>query len=216
MTSPPPLLAARNIGRQIPGRWLWRETSFELAAGQRMAIVGPSGSGKSVMMRCLAGLTALSEGEVFFKGRALSDYAMPSYRSRVLYLPQTATMLEGTVRENIMSVLSFAVNSSVRFDEEWVCRILRGVGRDVDFLNKTSDSLSGGERQIVALLRALQLKPEVLLLDEPIASLDDVAGDQLAAVIKQALAESDLGGVIWTAHQLNDIGLGFDSLLELD
>jgi putative ABC transport system ATP-binding protein len=196
----PPLLATRGLGRRIGARWLWRHLDLELAGGEALAVTGPSGSGKTLLLRSLAGLDATTEGEIAAVGRALETWPMPVYRARVTYVAQRAFALEGTVEDALRRPFQFGVHREKPFPRERALRWLRAVGRDEGFLDLAGASLSGGEGQIVALLRALLLDPLVLLLDEPTASLDADAVRAVEALVTGWLAADDSRAMVWTSH----------------
>jgi putative ABC transport system ATP-binding protein len=120
----------------------------------------------------LAGLDQLQEGEILCRGVRLEGWFMPEYRTRVVYLHQRPLLAEGSVEDNLRIVFSFAVHKHRRFEPEKAASFFRKLGRPASFLQREAHSLSGGEAQMVALVRALQIEPDVLLLDEPTASLD--------------------------------------------
>jgi putative ABC transport system ATP-binding protein len=197
----PPLLSAKSLGRRIGTRWLWRHLDLDLAGGEALAVTGPSGSGKTLLLRSLAGLEPATEGEIAAAGRALETWPMPAYRARVTYVAQRAFTLEGTVEDALRRPFRFGVHRAKPFPRERALQGLRAVGRDEGFLNFAGASLSGGEGQIVALLRALLLDPLVLLLDEPTASLDADAVRAVEALVTGWLAANDSRAMVWTSHQ---------------
>lgn len=166
------LLSADNLGRHLAGHWLWRGVSFELWPGQCLALVAPSGAGKTLLMRTLALLDPLQEGQIYFQSKTLAEWSLPHYRSQVIYLPQRAISFEGTVQENLMQAFQLSIHRHRLFARERIDAWLAELGRSPQFLNLKGTELSGGETQLLALLRALQLDPQILLLDEPTASLD--------------------------------------------
>ncbi|MEM1426688.1 MAG: ATP-binding cassette domain-containing protein, partial [Cyanobacteria bacterium P01_H01_bin.130] len=165
-----PLLVSETIGRSLQDRWIWKNISFEVGPGDRLAIVGPSGTGKSLLLRSLAGLDPIQAGRICFQGQPLSDWAMPQLRSQVVYLHQQPALLEGTVESNLQQIYTLTIHRDKSYDRDQILSYLSLLERGADFLNRTTEQLSGGERQIVACLRALQLAPQILLLDEPTAS----------------------------------------------
>lgn len=194
------LLSAINIGRRINSRWVWHRVNLELYSGSRLALVGASGTGKSLLLRSLAGLDPVDEGEIRFGDRPLFQWYMPRYRSQVMYLHQHPALLEGTVEFNLKAVYQFGLYRQKCYNFRRVCQWLNRVDRGENFLNKNAETLSGGERQIVALIRALQLDPAVLLLDEPTASLDPNTAEQIEFLIGDWLNKSSERACIWTSH----------------
>lgn len=196
-----PLIAANNLGRQIDSEsWLIRNVDLQVHAGDRVAVVGSSGSGKTVLLRTLAMLDPLTEGAVTFEGRSVSGSEVPRYRTEVAYLQQRATLVEGTVEDNLRKPFEFAVHSGAQFDRDRILRWLSGLGRHGAFLEKDQQNLSGGELQITALLRTMQLDPKVLLLDEPTSAMDEASTVAVEKLIEQWLAEKHAGAFVWITH----------------
>ena len=196
---PHPLLETRNLGRIVGAQWLWRGLELTLKAGEHLALRGPSGSGKTLVMRALAGLDDPQEGQILFKSRPLSDWDTPAYRSEVSYLHQRPALFEGTVETNLRRPYALKVHKDKAFERSAALDLLQQVGRDERFLKLSADTLSGGEGQLVALVRALQLGPSVLLLDEATASLDPETVSRVETLLKNWTAGAERG-CIWTSH----------------
>lgn len=208
------LLSVRDAGRRIPDRWLWRGLSFEVAAGERIAVSGPSGSGKSLLLRAIIGLDDLDEGTVEVDGRPLAEWALPELRMRVRYVPQVPAFADGTVRTALDDARAYAAASGAA-PEAWAVDRLGRLGRDGSFLDARTETLSGGERQIAALLRAMQTEPHLLLLDEPTASLDPDATDAVETLISDWLDEDDARAVVWTSHSRDQRSRMTDRVVEI-
>jgi putative ABC transport system ATP-binding protein len=181
------MLEAHRVGRVAADRdrWLLRDVSLSMTSGQRVGLVGPSGSGKTLLLRALALLDPLDVGELTWRAEPVTRQSIPHYRSRVIYLHQRPALQEGTVEQNLILPFTYSVHRARQFDRPRIERWLEGLGRDSSFLAQQSRDLSGGELQIAALLRAMQLDPEVLLLDEPTAALDQAATEAVERLIQQ-------------------------------
>ncbi|PXW27400.1 ABC transporter ATP-binding protein [Paraburkholderia caballeronis] len=201
--SAPPLVAAQRIARRDAARQqtLLQPTDFALAASERVALTGPSGSGKSVLLRALALLDPLDGGRIEWRGRPVTRARIPTFRRHVAYLRQRPALLDGTVEDNLRYPYSLAVYRDVSFDAGRARALLAGAGRGEAFLARDASELSGGEAQIVALVRVLQLDPDVLLLDEPTASLDPESARAIEALVA-AWFERDRAAhaTVWVSH----------------
>ena len=196
-----PLLTATGLGRLVDGRWLWRDLGLELTPGETLAITGGSGSGKTLLLRALAGLDPLDAGDVTLDGRPLDAWPMPDYRAQVRYLPQKPVTIEGTVEDGLRFAFGLRVHRGSAFSRQRALDLLGRVGRDERFLGARAASLSGGEAQLLALVRALLLPPRVLLLDEPTASLDDATARAVELLVSDWLAGGEGRAAIWTSHR---------------
>ena len=195
-----PILSATQIGRNFQDRWIWQDLSFDLFPCDRLAIVGPSGAGKSLLLKALAGLEPIQSGQISFQGKPLSHLKMPQFRSQVIYLHQQPALLEGTVESNLKRIYQFTIHRHKTYHQPKILEYLASLGRSAKFLQRATEELSGGERQIVTCLRALQLAPQVLLLDEPTASLDSTATEQIETLIAQWQQADAPKACIWTSH----------------
>jgi putative ABC transport system ATP-binding protein len=119
----------------------------------------------------------------------------------VVYLHQRPSLFEGSIESNLRQPFSLKVNRRSSFDRNRILELLDGVGRPASFLERSSRDLSGGETQIVALLRALQLDPSILLLDEPTTSLDEATSRAIEELIRRWLGEAPADRAsIWVTH----------------
>jgi putative ABC transport system ATP-binding protein len=180
---------------------LIRGACLDVHPGDRLAITGPTGSGKTVFLRAIALLDPLDEGLIRYQGAPIDGESIPGYRKKVIYLHQRPALFRGSVADNLQRPFALQVHQGKHFDRERILGLLEVLGRGASFLDKPSRDLSGGEAQIVALLRAIQLDPAVLLLDEPSASLDQGAGQAIEGLIRRWLEEdSGARAFVWISH----------------
>jgi UDP-glucose/iron transport system ATP-binding protein len=204
-----PVLRALDLGRRVGGAWLWRNLTFQLSEGEIAVLRGPSGVGKSLLYRVLVGLDRPDEGAVQFRGEPATAMPAPMLRTQVLYCPQRPLVVPGTVRTNLEVPRRFAMHGVAgepRRVPDGDTRIgaraedlFSRLGKDPDFLERAHDVLSGGEEQLVSLVRALLLDPVVLLLDEPTAGLDEAAALSVEQLVGEWVKAGDRA-VMWTGH----------------
>ena len=206
LATPSPAIQVAGIGRRDPQSdgWLIRDIRFDLNFGDRLGVLGPSGAGKTVLMRAIAMLDPLDAGSIQWQGRAVRGEAVPSYRKQVIYLHQRSALWDGTVEDNLRYPYTLKTHAGEPFDREKSVELLHALGRAPAFLAKSSRDLSGGEAQIVALIRAVQLEPVVLLLDEPTASLDPGTARAVEGLLDRWLtARGNERALVWVSHDWN-------------
>ena len=181
LPSPHGVLSCSGVVWNPPGteRLVLAGVSFDLAAGESLAVIGPSGAGKSTLIRLLAGLWRPRVGSVRLDGAEIADWPREDLGPHIGYVPQDVDLFDGTVAENIArlgEVDSDAVVTASRMAgiHELVLALPQGYDTRVE---RGAALLSPGQRQRIALARALYGQPKLLLLDEPNANLDG-AGEQ--------------------------------------
>ena len=188
------LLQLRELAIGIGGRRLGAGLSLQLDEGEVVAVGGPSGGGKTTLLRTVAGLIDPLEGALLLRGESPDAIGWPRYRRRVSYLSQRPTLLDISVRDNLARPFRYGCAGGA-FDHRVASRLLTELQLDEKVLEQRARTLSEGQKQRVSLLRALLVEPEVLLLDEPTSALDP---DNVAAV-EQLLARFE-GAILLVSH----------------
>lgn len=195
--TPPPAYRLTGVEKSFGTDFRLRVPALDVPAGAVVCLVGPNGAGKSTLLRLLTGLEQPTAGVVEFDGRPLHRPAAPATAlRRIAHVAQRPLLLAGTVEYNV----GYGVR--VRGQEpkaEAVRGVLDRLGI-ARLAGRSADTLSGGESQLVAVARAVVLEPDVLLLDEPTASLDPA---RVAAVEGAVLALRERRTtVVWATHSL--------------
>ncbi len=191
---PPPLLEARGASYVSGRSRLLEEIDLSVATGRRLVILGPNGAGKSLLLRLLHGLIPASAGEILWHGRKLDRAAR--YRQAMVF--QRPVLLRRSVLANLRFALAVrgigGAERAAREAEALEAAHLTTLAR------RPARVLSGGEQQRVAMARALACKPELLLLDEPTASLDPAATLEIEKLVRKSNDEGLT--VVMVTHDL--------------
>jgi ATP-binding cassette subfamily B protein len=195
--------------------WVHRDLSFEIPAGGTTAIVGPSGTGKTTVFALLERFYEPVFGSIMLDGQDIRDWPLPRLRATIGYVEQEAPVLDGTLRDNLSLAAPDASDPQMRA----VLAVTR-LDHMVDQLDRGLDTplghhgatLSGGEKQRIAIARALLRRPRVLLLDEATAQLDAVNETAMRAVIADM---AHAATVLVTAHRLSTAAIA-DRILVID
>ncbi len=199
--APEPLLRLEGVSWDAPdGKPVLSDATFSLAGGEPAWLSGPSGGGKSSLLRLLNRLAEPKAGGIFFAGRPLGSYDPPALRRRVALLPQTPVMLAGSVGRNLRLAFGFkSAHNQAPPERARLEQLLAGLGLAEVGLDTEAAGLSLGQKQRVALARLLLLEPEVLLLDEPVSALDPESREM---VERSAMDQAAQGrAVLLVSHQ---------------
>lgn len=190
------VLEARDLVRSVGTKIIVNDVSFDVHAGELLAIVGPSGAGKSSLLRLLNRLDEPTSGTVLLDRQDYRELPTRELRRRVGMVMQRPFVFSGTVAEN----LRFGPRQQGKdLPDSEVQRLLTAVGLS-GFEGEKVTHLSGGEAQRVCFARALANQPTVILLDEPTSALDEAAKFEVEAVIRK-IAEQAVTSVLVT-HDL--------------
>lgn len=199
------LFKLQDVGLRIGSIQILDEITLEIDGGVT-AIVGPSGSGKSSLLRLLNRFELPTGGVITFHGQELAEFEATELRRRVGMVFQRPALFAGTAATNLR------VAAPALSDEE-VSQALDQVGLGSDLADRPADRLSGGEAQRLCLARSLLVHPEVLLLDEPTASLDPesvtIIEDLLTVLAERGLPQ------IWVSHDSNQVDRIASTIIEL-
>lgn len=171
----------QQVSLRFGGKVVLDRFDLEVAQGQKVRLQGPSGSGKSSVLRLLLGLERPNGGYIFVEGEPLTEQSVWKLRSKMAYVNQDATLGEGNLREAMQAVLGFRVNTHLSWQEERVQTCFDRFRLPAELLDQDVSELSGGERQRAALVLALLLERDILLLDEVTSA---IGADARAEVIR--------------------------------
>jgi ATP-binding cassette, subfamily C, bacterial LapB len=207
----------RDVSFRYPGQELLslNRASFSIREGERVGIIGRVGSGKSTLAKLIVGLYAPTEGTILIDGTDIRQIDPIDLRRNIGYLPQNLVLFAGSVRDNLLI-------GAPHLDDAAMVRAVRLAGLE-EHLNRhpkgfdlpvgeRGEALSGGQRQAVALARAVVLDPPILMLDEPTHATDHSAEERLKARLAESFAERTLLIVTHRDSLLSMVG----SLLVLD
>lgn len=198
------ILDIHNISNTYGGRPLLQKVSFSLLAGEILCLLGPSGSGKTTLLRLIAGLEQDYSGKIIFDGHDIQP--IPSHkRGFGMMFQEYALFPHKNVTENISFGLEMQ-NMPKAERVQQVDRMIELVGL-TGFGRRKIDELSGGERQRVALARSLAPEPRLLLLDEPLGSLDRTLRERLTVEIRTILKQLGVTALFVTHDQNEAFGV---------
>jgi putative ABC transport system ATP-binding protein len=191
---PEPLLKTLNLSRDIAGKKIVDNISIDAHRGQILAIMGPSGSGKSSLLRLLNRLDEPSAGSVLLDNTDTQSLSPRELRRRIGMVLQSPFLFPGTVADN----LSFGPHQhNETLTPDQINQLLEKV-RLPNYADRDASRLSGGEAQRVSVARTLANKPDILLLDEPTSSLDADSKSDVEKLIASIVREQNLACLLVT------------------
>ena len=193
------MIKIEHLKKEYPGATPLRDVNAEIRDGDVISVIGPSGTGKSTLLRCINRLEKPAAGKVWLDGKEITDPAcdINKVRQKMGMVFQSFNLFgHMTVIENIMKPPMELLGKTKQEAYDNGIRLLRMVGLE-DKALKYPDELSGGQKQRVAIARTLAMDPDIILLDEPTSALDPAMVDEVNAVIKH-LASSGMTLLIVT------------------
>ena len=206
------MLHVQHLFLKRGGSAVLHDVSFDVDPGETLVIIGPSGSGKSSLLRCLNRLNDWETGTITLNGVDTKSLSVIDLRCKVGMIFQKTAPFEGTVRDNIAYGPRLRGES---LSEDRVLELLELASLEPDLIDKNAHELSGGQEQRLAIARALANQPDVLLLDEPTSSLDPIATRHVEESMDRLKSQLGLTQV-WVSHTIEQARRVADRVLLLD
>ncbi len=189
------ILRLEDVGFSANGINILNNVTIEVEKGACISMVGKSGSGKSTLLKIIADLISATSGQLIFNEMNFNEYDPVELRRKISYCTQQPHLFGKTVRENLE--YPFRIRKQ-QINFEIIESLLERFNFNLDMLDKDVISLSGGEKQRIALIRNLVIVPEIILLDESTSALDN----ENALLVEEYIQELNSKGVtiIWITH----------------
>jgi ATP-binding cassette subfamily B protein len=184
-----------------------RDISFRLERGGTLAFVGPSGAGKTTLVKLLIGLYRPQAGRILYNGVDSRQVDMERLRERIGFVPQETQLFSGSIRENLVFVRPDATDAEcLEALRRAACDgLLARAEKGLDtVIGEGGIKVSGGERQRLSIARALLRRPDLLVFDEATSSLDSLTEEEISRTIREVAASSDLMNIL-IAHRLSTV-----------
>jgi ATP-binding cassette, subfamily B, bacterial len=183
------------------------DISFDVHRGQTIAFVGPSGAGKTTLVKLLVGLYPPAAGRILYNGLASTEIDLDALRERIGFVTQDTQLFSGTIRENLLFVNPAASDSEcLEVLSQAACdSLLARASRGLDtVIGEGGVKVSGGEKQRLSIARALLRRPQLLVFDEATSSLDSLTEEGIVETIRDVAASGDAITIL-IAHRLSTI-----------
>ncbi|HVO72454.1 MAG TPA: ATP-binding cassette domain-containing protein, partial [Ignavibacteriaceae bacterium] len=202
----------KNISKFYDSLKALDKVSLEISDGKATVLIGPSGSGKSTFIRIITGLIPADEGEVIINGEKLSKDSVVSVRRNIGYVIQEGGLFPHLSAFNNVCLMAKHLKWNKEKIESRIKELCRLTKFPAEGLEKFPSELSGGQRQRVSLMRALMLDPQVLLLDEPLGSLDPLIRFELQNDLKEIFRNLKKT-VVMVTHDLSEAAFFADKMV---
>lgn len=203
-----------NVSFRYKDKWVLKDLSFTVQKGQRVAIVGPTGAGKSTIVQLIPRLYDIQSGDILIDGISLKRYTQKSLREKIGFVPQKPFLFYDTVYENISFGVDYSKDEIVEAAKKaYADEFINSLPNEYDtLLEETGKTLSGGQQQRIAIARALVKKAPILVLDEATSALDSISENKIKMALEN-LPENTTQILI--AHRLSTIEHA-DKIIYLD
>lgn len=198
------IIELKDITKKYGDNTILQKFSLSIPKGEFITIIGSSGCGKTTVLKLINGLISPDEGKIFVKGDDISGIDQIKLRRNIGYVIQHIGLFPHmNVRKNIAYILNLYKEKDKELIEEKVKNLIKILDLDEEILNKYPNELSGGQKQRVGIARALISNPEILLMDEPFCSVDEIT----RKILQQAIIEihKKLGvTIIFITHDIKE------------
>ena len=206
MSKPAPILEVRNLEVERGGTKILNVPSLLIQEGEVLSLIGPNGAGKTTLLQTLSYLLKPFQGEIFFKREKVnSNHSVFDYRRKLAMVFQEPLLFDTTVFDNVSSGLRIRGMRKMEIRS----RVMENLERFgiIHLSDRSTRTLSGGEAQRTSLARAFAIQPEILLLDEPLASLDPPTRESLIEDLEHILRETRTTTIFATHDRLEALRL---------
>lgn len=196
------VIKIENLGKSFDNQQVLKDVTLQLFKGENLVVLGKSGSGKSVLIKCIARLLNSDYGTINVFGQdvtALQREELNELRKKIGFLFQSGALYDSmTVKQNLEFHLKrIKKGLSKKEIEEKIAEVLENVGLP-DSLNKMPSQLSGGMRKRISLARTIVVDPQIMLYDEPTTGLDPVTSDEISLLINEVQEKYKTSSIIIT------------------
>lgn len=207
-----PLLSVSDLTLRLNNRAIIENINFSVEKANILAIIGPSGGGKSSILRCINRLFEPTVGQIKLNSQGINTLLPTDLRRKIGMIFQKTAVFDGTVAEN----LSYGPRlRGQNLTKSELCDLMNAVDLDEKLLERPASELSGGQEQRLSIARALANRPEVLLLDEPTSALDPATIHHVEQSLLRARDERGLT-LIWVSHDIEQARRVADHVLLLE
>ena len=212
------VIKMEHLKKSFGNNHVLRDINLVINKGENLAILGQSGTGKSVLIKCIVGLVEIDDGKLLIYGKNISELKgkeLIETQKKIGFLFQSGALYDSmTVRENLEFPLRKQLNKIRKEELESIVKeALDDVGLD-EAIDKTPSELSGGMRKRLGLARTLILKPEIMLYDEPTTGLDPITSKEISNLILEVQKKYNTTSIIIT-HDIECTKLTADRIIVL-